>query len=75
MKSTHGVSYYTFGVARFPVPFPEGRTICAYCPHLTRVYGMRHQCRITDEILLYPETQRGERCPVEFDEGNEVIPT
>lgn len=66
-KST-GVRWYTSGYATVPVHFPEGRTVCQYCPYITRQYGLRHACRLTDEILLYPESERGERCPVIFPE-------
>lgn len=64
----NGVSWYTTGTATIPVHFPEDRTVCAFCPYLTRVYGVRHQCKLTDEMLLYPESSRGHDCPVKFDE-------
>lgn len=68
MANKSGVSWYTTGYAIVPVPFPEGRTVCAHCPYITRRYGIRFECQLTGEQLLYPDSVRGNQCPVVFPE-------
>lgn len=63
-----GVKFYTTGFATVPVHFPEARTVCAQCPYITRRYGVRYECLLTGEHLLYPEDCRGNECPVVFPE-------
>lgn len=69
---TDGVTYYTTGCATVPVPFPEDRTVCAQCPYITRRYGVRYECLLTGEHLLYPTDCRGNQCPVVFPEKEEA---
>jgi hypothetical protein len=66
-KKSSGVSYYTTGQATIAVPFPEDQTVCAQCPYVTRRYGLRYECLLTMEHLLYPDTCRGNTCPVTFE--------
>lgn len=70
-NTIHGISYYTTGTASFAVHFPENKTICAQCPFITRRYGVRYECVITNEHLLYPEHCRGNECPITFEEVQE----
>lgn len=67
-RRTDGVACYTTGWATVPVSFPEDRTVCAQCPYITRRYGVRYECLLTGERLLYPEDGRGNVCPVVFPE-------
>ena len=63
-----GVKFYATGFATVPVHFPEARTVCAQCPYITRRYGVRYECLLSGEHLLYPEDCRGNECPVVFPE-------
>lgn len=66
------VSYYATGTATVKVHFPNGMTVCQWCPYIQYREGLkRHQCMLTGEFLPYPFDGRGNDCPVEFNkEGN-----
>lgn len=67
------VSFYTSGTAHVRVHFPNGMTMCQWCPYLRYHEGVkRHQCALTIEFLPYPFDGRGNECPIEFDK-EEVI--
>lgn len=68
----NGVRFYTRGTACIPVHFPEDQTVCAQCPFVTRKYGLRWECLLTLEQLLYPSDSRGNRCPVMFEENEDL---
>lgn len=62
-----GVSYYTNGIATLPVPFPEDKVFCQWCPYVRNEDSLkRHRCLLTNEYLPYPFTSRGNECPVVF---------
>lgn len=59
-----GVKYYTEAEIRFRFGFPENHTTCQYCIFCyPNTELKRFRCRITDEILVRPFTERGMRCP------------
>lgn len=63
----NGVSYYTKGIARIEVGFPEDNVCCHWCPWCKAEWGMnRSKCRLTDEII-YDTEARGQFCPVELE--------
>lgn len=67
------VRFYATGEARLKVHFPNGMTVCQWCPYLRYHDGLkRHQCALTNEFLPYPFDGRGNECPIEFDK-EEVI--
>ena len=64
----NGVSNYTTGLASLPVPFPEDKTVCQWCPFVRTEDSLkRHRCLLTGEYLPYPFTSRGNECPVVFE--------
>lgn len=68
----HGVTWYTSGTAVITAYFPEDKVTCSNCRYITRRHGLRYECLLTDEILLYPDEGRGNVCPIEMeDEKNE----
>lgn len=66
------VRFYTTGTATIPVHFPNGMTICQWCPYLRWHDGLRrHQCALTNEFLPYPFDCRGNECPVIFSKEDD----
>ena len=62
------VRFYKTGTATVSVHFPNGMTVCQWCPYLRWHDGFRrHQCGLTTEFLPYPFDSRGNECPVTFD--------
>lgn len=62
------VRFYTTGTAILTIQFPNGRTVCQWCPHVQYREGLRrHQCGLTGEFLPYPFDGRGLLCPVQLD--------
>lgn len=67
-----GVAYYTPAQLRYSFGFPEDKTVCQWCPFCYASGELkRYVCRITGELLPFPFTSRGMRCPVVFDEEAE----
>jgi hypothetical protein len=65
-----GVQWYTQGVAKIPVSFPEDAVCCQWCPFLRADSGgMRYRCMLTDNII-YSIGTRGESCPVVIEEDD-----
>ena len=65
----NGVGYYTWGIARISIPFPEDMTQCQWCPFCRNEDSLkRHKCLLTQEFLPYPFTGRGNECPITFEE-------
>ena len=59
------VRFYTTGTATVAVHFPNGLTVCQWCPYLQYREGLkRHQCALTGEYLPYPFDSRGNECPI-----------
>lgn len=69
MTQHKGVSYYTSGTAVLRVHFPEDKICCYWCPFRDFDYGTKqYQCKLTNELLVYPMTNVGSDCPVVLDE-------
>lgn len=64
-----GVTHYTIGTATVSVSFPNDDTVCHWCKYCYSEYGLdRARCRLTDEALRFPFSERGGQCPVKFKE-------
>lgn len=64
----NAVTWYTEGIARFPVYFPEGEANCRHCEFCTYAehFGT-YRCRLTQEYLEKSQlSARGRLCPIEF---------
>lgn len=62
-----GVLYYTKGLLKMEISFPEDRTICQWCPFCRSEDSMkRHKCILTGEYLVYPFITIGAQCPIQF---------
>ncbi len=60
---------YTVGIGQIKVNFPNDDCICLWCPYCYSEYGLeRAKCRITNEVLRFPHTERGVQCPLKFEE-------
>lgn len=70
-----GVRWYTEGIARFAVYFPEGKTNCRNCRfcHAREAFG-NFYCRLADVYIQKVELdERHKMCPIEFiEEGTDV---
>lgn len=65
------VDFYTEGIARFPVYFPNGKTSCRYCRFCwyKEAFGL-YVCRLTDEYIEKADLNtRNRLCPIEFYGG------
>lgn len=65
------IRYYTRGIARVGVSFPENRVVCEYCRfcRADAAFG-RAWCQLTGDMLYMPKDTRGEDCPIEImDDG------
>ena len=73
MNKINRVLHYTHGKAVLDIAFPNGDAICQWCKYCYSEYGLdRARCRLTDEVLRFPFTERGTKCPIIFDmEGKE----
>ena len=73
MNKINKVLHYTCGKAVLDVAFPNSDTVCQWCKYCYSEYGLdRARCRLTDEVLRFPFTERGTKCPIIFDmEGKE----
>lgn len=66
------VSFYKTGLATIAVHFPNGDTVCRWCPYVRYDESLlRHRCVFTGEYLLFPMDARGNQCPVSFDDKEE----
>lgn len=72
------VKWYTPGMLRWEIHFPEGQVQCQWCPLCrSRESLKRHECILTGEYLVYPFDGIGGSCPLEFKEdqnGGETSP-
>ena len=55
------VRYYTTGTATVAVHFPNGLTVCQWCPYI------QYREALTGEFLPYPFDGMGNECPITFD--------
>ena len=68
-----GVNYYTWlTLPPQRVGFPEDDLVCSRCPYCIRdpINGHREICFITGELLVAPEWERLEGCPLIREEGS-----
>lgn len=65
-KFDNGVMYYTQGIVRFPVNFPEDERKCKWCPFCRKDNDIRYRCFITNRILFSTETLHDD-CPIDFE--------
>lgn len=65
-----GVNWYTEGIARFAVYFPEGNTDCRHCPFCRYNEAFHtYRCLLTEEYIeKYDLDKRNRLCPIEFEE-------
>lgn len=63
------VTFYTHAKAQVEVHFPEGYTVCIWCPFCVKdpTNGVRKVCFLTRELLVYEEFCRGSQCPLVLD--------
>lgn len=72
MAKVNAVTFYTSGVLKIPVYFPNGEQECRWCRFLRYDEGChRHQCTISREYLMYPDTEVGLDCPIDFQPAAE----
>ena len=64
----NGVSFYTKGIIRLSVNFPENEVKCQYCK-FCRPEGelKRFWCRLTNEMIINPYYGIGKECPIIFE--------
>lgn len=59
------VSFYKERMAVVTINFPNGVETCQMCRCCRWEYGVdRSACTLTGELLLFPKTERGLRCPI-----------
>lgn len=67
----NGVSFYSKAKAEVDIFFPEGKTVCRYCPYCYAEDSLeRFRCRITPtfRIIANPFVERATFCPItEFE--------
>lgn len=65
------VTFYKSGTAHVTIHFPNGETVCRWCPYARYEENLhRHLCLFTREYLPFPMNTRGYHCPIQF-EGEE----
>lgn len=66
----NGVSWYSEGIASFPVYFPEGEENCRHCSFCYYAEPFRvFRCRLTDAYIDPPDIdRRSVLCPITFQE-------
>lgn len=68
-----GVSFYKTGTAMITVNFPEGETVCRWCPYIRYDESLkRHRCFFSGEYLMFPMESLGVQCPIYFEENENV---
>lgn len=71
MKNTdNGVRFYTPAKLEYEFGFPNDNCVCQWCPFCyPEATLQRHRCRVTGEYLVYPFTERGQKCPVKVTDA------
>lgn len=66
----NGVPSYIKGTATVEVYFPVDKTGKAYvsCRHCYFYKCNTFRCLLNNEVCNYPETHKGDWCPLKFDE-------
>ena len=65
----NGVKWYTEGIARFAVYFPEGECNCRNCPHCYFREGFgNYRCALLEGVYIQKHEldDRHPICPIEF---------
>lgn len=66
------VTFYKTGVASVAVHFPNGDTVCRWCPFIRYDEPFKRcRCLLTGEYLPYPMESMGVQCPVNFEKEDE----
>ena len=69
MSNPEHVSHCTTGHGQIEVNFPNDDAVCRWCPYCFSEYGLdRARCRITNEVLRFPHSERGLDCPLDVKE-------
>lgn len=65
-----GIRWYTEGIARFAVYFPEGECVCRVCPYCySRPEFGNFKCGLMDVYIAKVDLNtRHPICPIEFQE-------
>lgn len=58
-----GVDYYTKGIIRLEIYFPEDNTVCRWC-QFSSSYDGTWKCQLTGEKIPYPSEMLGMKCLV-----------
>lgn len=71
LLSYKGVKFYKTGIAHVPVHFPNGEVTCFNCKYMYRDSAGRDKCELTGELIPFSHTERGQQCPITFEEVTE----
>lgn len=68
------VTFYKTGTAYVDVHFPNGETVCRWCPYVRYDESLRrHRCLFSGEYLPFPMNNRGDHCPIHFEIEDENV--
>lgn len=68
VKEEKCVSFYKTGTVSIVVHFPNGETVCRWCPFVRYDESLkRHRCLFTSEYLPFPMDTQGNECPIYFE--------
>lgn len=70
MEHDNAVDFYTEGMVKMRICFPNGKADCRHCPFIRHreAFGL-YQCALTDELIeKYELDKRGAHCPVELQD-------
>ncbi len=72
-----GITFYTKGKAEVEVNFPNGHTVCAFCPFLISEKALgRGRCKLNrDEVipLDFVDSGRSPNCPLTIEETQQNV--
>lgn len=60
-----GVGWYSHGIAKVDIYFPEGEICCQWCRFCRPDDMGRYWCRLSNEMIYNPKNGRGQDCPIE----------
>ncbi len=64
----NGVSWYTSGIAKVKINFPEDDICCKWCPFCRSENDLeRFWCRLTNRMIYNPYIGLSDDCPIEFE--------
>lgn len=68
-KFENGVKYYTPGIVKLKIHFPENEISCNWCPFCRAEDALkRYWCRLTNEMIYNPYSGLADGCPIRFKE-------